>query len=311
MTEAVKSASPAPHSAFRTPGSFWRAARGFSLPVSVMPVVAATAAVLPFSEWRWDVLAACVLGVGLLHVAGNMLNDYFDFRSGVDRRVEGDEVRPGRVLVRGGLAPRDILIEAMVCIVLALLAAAFVVWRSGAEVLWFAVPALLALYVYTGPPLTLKYRAMGEPVIFIVFGPLLLLGSAWAQVQRFEWAALVLSVPVGLATTAVLVGNNFRDREEDGAAGIRTLGTLAGGWPARIVYLMSVLGAVLGLAAMVAARYGPLGLAAAPVTLLLLAKPLKSILRAERLPDIDARTARWEAALLVLVIISYLFQPPA
>jgi 1,4-dihydroxy-2-naphthoate polyprenyltransferase len=314
MTEVANDSSrpvSAPRSEFRAPRSFWRAARGFSLPVSVLPVGVVTAAVLPVSAWRWDVLVACALGVGLLHVAANMLNDYFDFRSGVDRHLEGNETRPGLVLVRGGLAPRDILWEAAACLVLGAATAAYVVWRSGPEVLGFAGPALVALYVYTGPPLALKYRALGEPVIFIVFGPLLLLGAAWAQVQRFDLTALLLSVPVGLATTAVLVGNNFRDRREDAEAGIRTIGHLAGGRVVRITYVACVAGAAAGLAAMVAAGAGPLGLALAPVTLLLLIEPLKGVARNERLPDIDARTARWEAVLLVLVLASYLVQPPA
>jgi 1,4-dihydroxy-2-naphthoate octaprenyltransferase len=290
--------------------NLWRAARGFSLPVSVLPVVVATAAVLPWTAWRWDVLAACVLGVAALHMAGNMFNDYFDFRKGVDRRIHGDEMRPGRVLVRGGLLPRDILVEAAMCMTLGAAAAAYVVWRSGPELLWFAVPAAAAIYAYTGPPLVLKYRAMGEPVIFIVFGPLLLVGSAWAQTGRFEMAALMLSVPVGLATTAVLVGNNFRDREEDAAAGIRTIGTLAGGWPARIVYVVVVLGSVHGLMVMGLSGRGPLGLVLAPAALALLHRPLGTIWRGERLADIDAQTARFETLVLVLVIVSYLVQPP-
>ena len=54
-----------------------------------------------------------------------------------------------------------------------------------------------------------------------------------------------------------------------------------------------------------------MGLALAPLALLLLWKPLKTIVRSERLPDIDAQTARFEAILLVLVIVSYLIQPPS
>ncbi|MDP6381344.1 MAG: UbiA family prenyltransferase, partial [Phycisphaerae bacterium] len=80
----------------------------------------ATAAAIPAAQWHWEVLVASVLGVVLLHAAGNLLNDYFDFRSGVDRKVEGDEGRPGRVLVRGELAPKEVLLEAIVCLMLAL-----------------------------------------------------------------------------------------------------------------------------------------------------------------------------------------------
>ena len=77
----------------RRPFAWARALRAFSFPLSVLPVFVATAAVLPPGEWRWDVLIASVAGVVLLHAAGNLLNDYFDFGAGVDRNVEGDEGR--------------------------------------------------------------------------------------------------------------------------------------------------------------------------------------------------------------------------
>jgi 1,4-dihydroxy-2-naphthoate octaprenyltransferase len=289
-----------------TVGKLLRAMRLFSIPASVLPVFAATAAILPVLKWRWDVLAASVLGVALLHLAGNLFNDYFDFASGVDRRTEDDEFRPGRLLVYRELLPRDVLLEALVCLLLGGAATAYLVWRCGPEMLWFAGAAVVAIYVYTGPPFRLKYRALGEVVIFLVFGPFLLVGAAWAQTGRFEMVALVLSIPVGLATTAILVGGNFRDREEDGAAGIRTIGRLAGGRVVRVAYFAAVLGSVLGLAGVAAAGFGPWTLALAPLTLALLGRPLACVWRNRRLPDIDAQTARWEAVMLVLVIVAYL-----
>ena len=75
------------------------ALRAFSLPVSVLPVLVATAAVREPGQWDWPILIASMLAVALLHCAGNLFNDYFDFRSGVDHKTEGDEGRPGRFLV--------------------------------------------------------------------------------------------------------------------------------------------------------------------------------------------------------------------
>jgi len=118
-----------------------RAMRLFSLPASVLPVFAATAAVLAPAEWRWDVLAASVAGVALLHLAGNLFNDYFDFASGVDRRTEDDEFRPGRLLVLRELLPRDVLVEALVCLLLGGAAAGYLVWRCGPAILGFAAAA--------------------------------------------------------------------------------------------------------------------------------------------------------------------------
>ena len=284
-----------------------RALRAFSFPASVLPVVAATAAVRPVSQWDWPVLITAALGVMLLHAAGNLLNDYFDFRSGVDRRVTDDAGRPGRLLIRGELRPRDVFVEAAVCFTLALAAAVWLVWRCGPGVTWFCGAAALGLYAYTGPPFHLKYRALGEPLIFAVFGPLLMLGAAYAQTGRLEPIAALLSVPVGFLTTAILVGNNVRDHDEDRSAGVVTLTQVAGVRAVRILYaVLVVLGAAV-LAAFAIAGLVPRVLAAAPLLLALIVKPLVRVLRGDRLPGIDAQTARYETAVLVFLVGALIF----
>ncbi len=282
-----------------------RSWRAFSLPASVLPVIAATAAVLPVRQWRWDILAAAVMAAGLLHIAANLLNDYFDYRKGVDRHVEGDEARPGMVLVRKQMLPRDVLIESAIALLLAAALTGYIIWSSGIVLLWFALAAAAAIYAYTGPPFELKYHALGELVIFIVFGPLLVVAAAWAQVGHFSPIALWLSVPIGLATTGILVAGNFRDRQEDGQAGIKTIAQFAGGVFVRAVYVSVILGSAIGLA-VIGALCGPRLLLAAPLTLLLAVRPLAAILRAQRLPDIDAQTAKYVTALIVLAIVAYI-----
>lgn len=285
-----------------------RALRAFSFPASVLPVVVATAAVRPVSQWDWPVLAVAAFGVMLLHAAGNLFNDYFDFRSGVDRKLADDTGRPGRQLIRGELRPRDVFIEAAFCFVLALAAAAWLLWRCGPGVAWFCGAAALGLYAYTGPPFHLKYRALGEPLIFVVFGPLLMLGAAYTQTGRLELTAGLLSIPIGLLTTAILVGNNVRDHDEDRAAGVVTLTQVAGVRAVRVLYaLLVVLGAVM-LAAFGIAGLAPRVLIAAPLLLALIMKPLIRVLRGHRLPDVDAQTARYETALLVFVAVALIWK---
>ncbi len=270
-----------------------RALRAFSFPLTVLPVVIAAAAVRPLAEWDWGVLVASVVGVMLLNATANLLNDYFDFRSGVDRRLEGDEARPGRFLVRGELSPRDVFLEAMVCLLLALLVAGYLLWRCGPGPLWFGVPGVLAVYAYTGPPLHLKYRALGEVLIFIVLGPLLMAGAAYAQVGRSPVSVILLSVPVGLVTTGVLLGNNMRDTDEDAAAGIRTLGRMLGVRGIATAYVLIVLVPPLMVGGLVASGLAPAGALACSVSLLPACLLVRRTLRAKRVPDIDARTARY------------------
>jgi 1,4-dihydroxy-2-naphthoate octaprenyltransferase len=287
----------------------WQSFRVFSLPVSVGPVLVATAVALPVSRWRWDILAASVIGVGLLHVAGNLLNAYFDFRAGVDSRLEGDTGRPGRQLVRGQLRPRHVLTEAVVCLLGAGATTAYLLLQCGVVVAWFGLVALIGLYSYTGPPLQLKYRALGEPVVFLLFGPLLFGGAAWVQTGGFNLGALLFSIPFGMATTAILVSNNVRDSEEDQSAGIRTLGTVADGILARVLYVVLTAGAVAVLAVLSLAGRAPAVLVLSPLVLVLLAGPLRAVARGRRLPDIDARTARFETVLLAVVFLACVASP--
>ncbi len=283
----------------------FQALRTFSLPVSVLPVLIATAAVLPPGQWHWGVLIASVLGVGLLHAGGNLLNDYFDFRSGVDREVQDDEARPGRLLVTGKLKPADVLAEAAGCLLLVVPIGAYLLWQCGAGLLWFALAGGFGLYAYTAPPLKLKYRALGELLIFLVFGPILMLGAAYTQTHQVEIPVLLISIPIGFATTAILVGNNIRDLTEDSTAGIKTLAQVAGVRVTRVLYVLLLVACVLVLGALGAAKILPGILMLTPVLLVLLWKPFKHIWRNERLPDIDARTAKFESILLVFLFLVF------
>jgi 1,4-dihydroxy-2-naphthoate octaprenyltransferase len=301
----------AEQSAGRRPG--WLAlqaqtVRAFSLPVSVLPVPVAVAAVLPVREWHWAVLAASMAGVGLLHCAGNLLNDYFDYRGGVDHKTEGDENRPGRVLVKGLVSPRAVLAEALGCLAAAGAVTAYLMAAVSVQLGWFALIAAAAGYIYTGPPFKLKNRALGEGLIFVTFGPCLALGAAFAQTGRLEWPALWVSLPIGLATTAVLVGNNVRDRDEDRQAGIVTLsGVIGHGW-LRAVYIGLVLASVASVAGLAAGGLLPRVLVLAPVLLPVIWKALRSAWRDERLSDIDAQTARFETVLLVAMLAALVWR---
>lgn len=252
----------------------------------------------------WFVMAVATIGAGLLHLAGNLLNDYFDYRSGVDRRVEDDAGRPGRLLVRGELQPRDVLAEAIFCLLLAAIPGVYLTILRGWAMPAFAAAAVLGLYSYTGPPLRLKYHAMGEPLIFLVFGPVLMTAAAWAQVGRFDLPAMLVSIPVGLSTTAILNGNNLRDEDEDATAGISTLTHALGARAGRVLYTLLVLSSAVGAAILAAVGILPKAMLAAPLLLVLLARPLACVWRNRRLPDIDAQTARYVAALLAAMIIT-------
>jgi len=294
-----------------TAGKVIASLRLFALPISLLSVPMVTAAVLPPARWRWDILIASTAGVALLHLTGNLLNDYFDFLYSVDRHDGADDVsRPGRSLVRGDLLASDVLIEALLCLAFAGLTAIYLIHVCGGSLVWFGLIGIAGLYAYTGPPFKLKNNALGELTMFVVFGPALGLGAAYAQTGRLEPMALWVSLVPGLATAATLSGNNFRDREEDGRAGIRTIALFYDGWVAQVVYFALSIAAALVPFALAALGLAPQILLGAPLLLLLLARPYRNMWRGKRQPDVDAATVRFEAALLLAMLLVFVVQPP-
>ncbi len=212
----------------------WVAAtRYWSFPVSSMPVIATFAylfskGMLPL-EWRsLLVFVLSVLGVIVLHSAGNLLSDWADYRSGVD----SEQAYAVPNLVFGHFQPVEYLRMSIVLFVLGCLIGVGVVLLSGPAVLLVGVAGVLLTVLYS----FLKYHALGDLDIFIIFGILTVLGSTAAATGAIVWDALVLSVPLGIITVSVLHANNTVDIETDGAAGIKTFAMLLGAKASSILY---------------------------------------------------------------------------
>ncbi|MFH1709191.1 MAG: prenyltransferase [Planctomycetota bacterium] len=231
---------PAPVSGHGLPrgGKPWfRALRPFSYPASLLPFVLAVTMTGVAAGRRWDLAAAGFVGVLLMHSMGNLLNDVFDHRYRVDTRVDDENRRPGRFLVKGIMVPRDIMLEAGVCALLLAPVAAYLLWQAGWPVLAFGAAGVGGGYAYTGPPFKFKYRAMGEATIFAVFGPLLMIGAAFIQTGRLEVPVMLVSVPVGMMVTAILAAGSLRDLDEERAARITTLSQILGRTGMKAMYL--------------------------------------------------------------------------
>lgn len=212
----------------------WVAAtRYWSFPVSSMPVIATFAylfseGMLPL-EWRsLLVFVLSVLGVIVLHSAGNLLSDWADYRSGVD----SEQAYAVPNLVFGHFQPVEYLRMSIVLFVLGCLIGVGVVLLSGPAVLLVGAAGVLLTVLYS----FFKYHALGDLDIFIIFGILTVLGSTAAATGAIVWDALVLSVPLGIITVSVLHANNTVDIETDGAAGIKTFAMLLGAKASSILY---------------------------------------------------------------------------
>ncbi len=177
-------------------------------------------------EWGWYLLA--VAGTILCHAGGNVLNDYFDTRNKVDQPDSATVRYRPHPIVGGLMQPRTVLIEAIALFALAAaIGLALIVFRTWL-VLWIALAGLALAVFYSGGPIGLKYRALGEVVVFLIWGPLMFLGAYAVQRQASAVEPLVASIPFGVLVALVLYANNIRDVAQDSRSGISTLGTFLG-----------------------------------------------------------------------------------
>ncbi len=199
------------------------ATRPWSFPASAMPVLATFAymtwvcSLYGMSiDWVSGVLA--IVGIVFFHASGNMLSDVRDYKRGVDAGLNH------MPLVNGSFRPKEYVTFSTVLFVLGCIIGFYIMSRCGWPLLYAAVYGAFFTLTYA----TFKYYALGDLVIFLSYGVIPILGTTYATISEYYYPALVLALPIGLITVAILHVNNTRDIESDRAAGIRTLAMLLG-----------------------------------------------------------------------------------
>ncbi len=228
------------------------ATRYWALPVSTMPLIVSFAYLfsidaLPPGIRPWLILLLSLVGVVLLHSAGNVLSDWFDYRTGVDN--ENAFAVPN--LVFGKFQPKEYLVFSIILFVLGCATGLVIAYLSGPGVLVVGVIAVLLTALYS----FLKYHALGDLDIFIIFGVLTMLGLAYAVTGGWCWDVLMLSVPLGIITVSVLHANNTYDIPSDKAAGIKTFAMLIGEKASSVLYCAYMVIPFLCIIAAVIAGY--------------------------------------------------------
>src|SRR5512132_1201844 len=178
------------------------AARLRTLPAAVAPVLVGTALSATERDVRWGGFVAALLGAVFIQVGTNLSNDYSDARRGADT---DDRLGPVRVTAGGLVPPKQVLVATYLAFGVAVLFGAYLIATAGWELLLIGVASILAGVLYTGGPRPYGYEGLGEVFVFLFFGVVAVTGSYFAQVERIEWEALALSVPVGLLASAILV----------------------------------------------------------------------------------------------------------
>lgn len=156
-----------------------------------------------------------------LQVLSNLINDYYDFLRGTDRKG-----RKGfkRALAEGEVTPRQMLAACCICAAIALLTGIYLVVVGGWPIVIIGITALLFAWLYTATNHSLSYLGIADIFVYLYYGIIATMGTVWLQtldcalLRQAFWAGSVC----GICSMCVLIINNLRDIDDDRRANKRT-----------------------------------------------------------------------------------------
>ena len=210
------------------------ATRPWSFPASTMPVFVTMMFLWSKGiEVNWWLGIMALVNIVLVHAAGNVWSDYHDYKRGVD----APDTYGVRILTDKQFTPKEVLTLSLSLQAAAIVMGLLMVWLTGITLLWFGLAGIALSLLY--PPL--KYAALGDLVIMACYALLPMLGTTFICSGEIVLAVLLLAIPVGSITVAILHVNNTRDIETDKRAGIRTFPILAGRSESIKIYIFEII----------------------------------------------------------------------
>jgi len=181
-------------------------------------------------EWFYLILA--LLGLVIAHASNNMTNDYFDMQGGVDTDDYTRALYAPHPVLSGLLSKRQLLTAIFIVNIIDAAIMIFLALRVGWPVFVFAGLGLFISVFYVAPPLKLKHHGLGEPGVFLVWGPLMIGGTYYITAGQMPDAGIWLaSLPYALVVMTVLMGKHIDKVVVDKSKGINTLPVILGEGP--------------------------------------------------------------------------------
>ncbi|MCM8901900.1 prenyltransferase [Caldicoprobacter algeriensis] len=165
----------------------------------------------------WFIVA--LIAVYCIEIGKNAVNEWVDYKSGVDRFITPDKRTPfsggKKTIVDGKLTLSEVVMIAVVTFVIACMIGLYIMFFKEMGILWIGIAGVLLSIFYSLPPFKLAYRGLGEVTVGLTFGPLIVLGIYCLQTGRVDLSALWVSIPIGILIANVLWINQFPDYEAD------------------------------------------------------------------------------------------------
>ena len=182
------------------------------------------------------------MGALAIQIAANFANDASDAAKGADTE---DRLGPPRMVAMGVISARDMWVAVAVASGVAAVAGIALAFIASPLILLVGAVSLVAMLGYVGGPFPYGYHGLGELFVFVFFGVVATVGSRWVHDTEAPLSAWLLSIPIGMLVTAILVANNYRDIDTDREVGKRTLAVIMGRERTRLLFATLIYGSLL------------------------------------------------------------------
>jgi 1,4-dihydroxy-2-naphthoate octaprenyltransferase len=190
--------------------------------------------------FSWTAAILCLLFAFLMQIDANFINDFFDFANGADDAET--RLGPRRACAQGWvkLDAMKRAIAATTC--LACIVGLPLVLFGGLEMIIVGAVCVVFCFLYTTH---FSYLGLGDLLVLVFFGIVPVCITYYLQLHAVTWQVFLASLACGLVIDALLVVNNFRDRDNDREAGKRTLIVRLGAKAGLQLYLGVGVGAMI------------------------------------------------------------------
>ena len=206
-------------------------ARIKTLPAAIAPVIVGTS--LADQIKVINALLALIVSLSL-QIAVNYANDFSDGVRGTDT----NRVGPTRLVASKLATASSVKNASFISFFVAIIAGTLLAFNTSVWLIAVGLISILAAWGYTGGKKPYGYLGFGELAVFIFFGVVATVGSYYVQVEQISSSALLLSIPMGSLSCAILVINNLRDLNQDKLVSKRTMAVKLGDANTRIFYLV-------------------------------------------------------------------------
>ena len=185
--------------------------------LSVILVIYGSSVAFYHGYFNFSDFLIALIGLVALHIAVNVINDYYDYKSGIDLATQRTPFSGGSgVLPSGALKPEEVYRFGILCFIFGLLIGVYFLIVKGILLAPIIIIGAISVYFYTTH---LAKLMLGEIFAGLGLGTLPVLGSYFVQTGFYSLQALIASIPPGILTNNLLLLNEFPDYEADKKAG--------------------------------------------------------------------------------------------